>query len=941
VRPIVTSSLVAAIFATSDAALVAQEPSAKPVDQFKRVRDLLAEGKLDLAAEQLKSFLDSNPADADFQALEDRYGADVFLKLKRVVQWSENKSAEDAARILVAQTIAKSVEASTRASHDPIRIGRFVKNLGATPAEQAFAVDQLAISGDAAAPILLSELRSTNDENLKAGILNALPKLPANTVPPLLAAIEGQTDDLKALLLKNVSSRGDLLALVQQAETNFLPYLWYYAGSQSPSLKATATTLLSELTAGASERLSPDERLASFAEPFAARDADQKVRFGTLDKTKGTVRLWTWDAAKFQVSPQSVKLADAEEYYALRYLRWAVERNPKSELAKSAFLSVLTERSVERAKFGDLKKADPAAYELLASTPATTLSSTLAVALAEKRTSLVLGLLQVLGDRAQKELAPQYVKALGYADQRVQLAAANALLRVPGASDHGANAKVIDILARALAAEADATEGKAGKVLIADPNNLRASRLADHFRDIGFESERVVSGRDLLRRIGKAADFDLLAVDHHIADPMISDVLGQLGSDPNAAGRPILLVASSDRAATPHVESLLLRMSVLVAASETEPIEVPPPYAFDPKFPDLDREKAKQDRLFRRDAAIEGLAKARLKRLQRLVDAAELSSSEFLRERLEIRLPQLTYAVLAVEYGMSAANAPKSQKQLDDFTALIGVQKKFDRNIADVKQTEGLMKLIEQMEGSLDGELKKKSDTLHATMPIAALRVPEGTWKDADLMSKLAKQTRGNKHVSVIAEPFSSVGLADDVKSAAPEAAQKPRSAEDKAAGAKLAAKWLRSLSDHPSYDLKPAEKSLRQALRSDELAADAIECLAKLGAADTQLALATTATSASRPLAIRSKAADAAQRHVQAFGKQLSAEVASVVQSSVAGEKDAELRGQLAALAAAVAPNPVELGTLIPKFPVKLRTVPAPAPAPQPMPMPAPEPVK
>ena len=65
---------------------------------------------------------------------------------------------------------------------------------------------------------------------LRSAILTQVPKLIADTVPGFLAALEGLPNDIKAPMLEALASRPDILGLVNNAETDFTPYLWYYAG---------------------------------------------------------------------------------------------------------------------------------------------------------------------------------------------------------------------------------------------------------------------------------------------------------------------------------------------------------------------------------------------------------------------------------------------------------------------------------------------------------------------------------------------------------------------------------------------------------------------------------------------------------------------------------------------------------------------------------------
>ncbi len=931
-----TVGLALASAAIATPALVAQEAAPKPYDLFKNARDLISSGKLDLASEQLKSFLDSKPSDGDFQFIEGRLGADVFLKLKRVIQWSENKTADAEAKKTVDAIIARSIEVNVKFAKDPVRLAKFIRNLGATPAEQVFALDQIKLAGVDAVPPMLTQLRSTNDLNLKAGILNALPQLGTSTVPPVLAALDGVTDDLKVQLLRAVIARksSELLPLVDNAETNFLPYLWYHAGSKAPAVKANAIAILENLSGGKASLKAPEEVLTALAEPYIRR----KGVYASRDTLTNTVTLWAIDPSTQTVMPKSLATADADEYLALRYLRWAVDINPKYEPAHLAFLSVLTERATERAKFGDLAKSDPAAYQLLAATPATTLTTLLTGALAEKRTGLAIGLLQAIGERTPKDSLVVLNKAMNYPDARVQFQAAIALLKRPGAATHGSSSKVVEILQRAIAGETDGSDAKTGKAIIADPNSTRGSRISANLRELGYEPERVSSGRELLRRMSKSSDIDLIVVDRHISDPMLSDVLSGLNADPNVSGRPILLVASAEKNVPPPLESLLLRLAVLVAATETELFVVPPPYVFNPKFPDLDRDKAKLDNLLAREGNLEGLASARLKRLTRLVEASDLPSNDFLQARISLRLPQLTYAILILEYGVTLNNAPKAANHVLDYTELLKLQTKFDGNIAKLGQTEGLMRVIEQMETALDDDGRKKAYEFQSRIPLAELGLNPTVWKDQELIGSLTKQTRNYKTVSVIAEPYSSVGLAEDVKQATGgDPASMPRSNEEKKFTAKLAVQWLKKIAtgEVAGYDAKPAEATLRAALRNDDLAPDAVEALARLGSSDTQAALVLLASTASRPAPLRLSAAVAALNHVGTFGKLAGDQITNQLQRAVQTEKDPELKGKLVSLGqslSVVAAN--DVGSLIQSYPIVPRvTVPVVAPVPTPVP--------
>lgn len=966
---------------------LAQEPPAPQTaqDKFKAARNYITDGKLDLAAEMLRSFMATPPTDADYLELEKRFGPTVFMRLMRVDAWSENREADKAAKKLVDEIVAKANEANRKVAQDPERVRKYVANLGASPAEKDYAIDQLGPAGAAAVPELVVALRTTKDAALKAGIYEAVPRLSAAVVPPLLAALDPAgdlPDDVRASLLKAIVSRRDIPQLMDKAESNPAPLLWRYAALGGAVVKEASAALLESLTGGLSRKRLADEELQRLADPFVAR----KGAFGSLDGATNKVTLWVWDAAASGPKAVTLDKADADEFLALKYLRWAVQVNPKSEAAQLTFLAVAAERAVERAGFGDLKTAEPGVYQLLAAASDSALSRLLEQALGEGRTALAVGVLQAMSDRGQKDESDggkpsPYVRALSDKDVRVQFAAAVALLRNPTPPAVGASARVVDILRRSLAGGDDAGGNPTGRAIIADPMNGRADRVAGQFRDLGYSTEKVTSGRELLRRVARSSDLDLIVLDRHLADPLLNDVLSHLAADPNAGRRPVMLVASTDKPKAPPVEAQLLRLAVLVALTDADD-PIPPAYVYDPKFPptqgpkqnlEMAIETARWDRVDQRNGLLLKAAERRLKRLQRLVEAADLPTSLPLSERLSARLPQLTYGVLFLENDVTGPNPPRPplesinpaaadalaaaraeyQSKLDearrtgskekieapdtpppdpyliyaDLNEVIRSQVKLNEAIAKITDTAKMGQLVEQIEGQLEPHTRKRGEALLPKIHPAAFLIDGSEYRDRDLEAALAKQVRGFKGVTVIPEPFGPGGLSEDLKKVTADPAARPRSDAEKKATAKLAATWLGKIAQGavPGYTISDAAQSdMRTALASDDLAPELIDGLAKLGSGDTQVALVQLATSGMRPVPIRTQAADAAARHIQAFGKHTTPATAQLVPTAAADEKDGVLKGKLVVLARLVAEKPSDLGGAVSGFGVTPR-VPAP----------------
>ena len=187
---------------------------------------------------------------------------------------------------------------------------------------------------------------------------------------------------------------------------------------------------------------------------------------------------------------------------------------------------------MERGKFGDLARTDATVYRMLADAPAGVLNDLLDRAYAEKRTALVLALVQALGDRADRAAAAsapnrpsRFERGLDYPDPRVQFAAANALLRSPVPIDGRVRGRVLDVLKRAAAADPGVPGGAKGQALLADPDRRRSQDTAVMLRQIGYDVEVFGTGRDLLRRVARASDFDLVVIDRHVPNPELRDLV--------------------------------------------------------------------------------------------------------------------------------------------------------------------------------------------------------------------------------------------------------------------------------------------------------------------------------------------------------------------------------------------------------------------------------
>ncbi len=883
---------------------VGQAP--KPQQIYNQFRELMADGKFDIAANALQAFLDAKPTDADFLEIEKNYGSTAFTRLRTIPRWSDEPESDKQARANVEEAVKRAKAASEKLLRDPARVQKYIRNLAATFEERAFAAEELRRMGDFAIPFLVDELRITRDSDLRDGILSTIPKLDRPTMAGWIAALEGLSPDQQFGVVQAITTRDDIIAMQADAQTDLAPMLWRVMArptGQSPTLSALSERLLNVLKPGtkAASR-SPETELIQLANTFYERTARFDGAKSDPDG-KTTVPIWVWDTTD-PSSPKLKKMEDvpvgqAEEYYGLRYARWALERKPDYEPAQLLILALAAERAIQRANHGDLASAEPGIFKLLSDAPSPVLEDILSRSLTRKKTGLALAMVQVLGHRADKTSGPALVKALDYPDPAVQMAAANALLRSPVPTPPAVKGKIVDILRRAAGSEAGDPESK-GTALIADPSRFRAGAVSVLFRGLGYEVEVFSSGRDLLRRVARSSDFDVLFIDQHTPNPELIDLIGQLQSNPRISNRPTFIVASSDTPRLPTFDQLLVRFSALIAATENRAVPMPAPFVPDSRMTTTEITTARRNNQENRDNQFRNTALQRIERLNRVIEATGVELTKTQRLLLDLRIELITLAVLGAEFPISPDSAPKITENIKSLRNQIALQPLSPRYGMGTP-TADLLKLMERFEIDLDRvpDARKRFQSIYSKVDAVELGLPVETFRDAVAEARLARTFQKYPAIKIVPEPFGQSALAEDLQAAQTEPGLAPRSMATKQSDRKLAVEWLRKMAtgELPGFDVKAAEPELRAALRSEELAEDAIPAVGRFGSADAQQALLSVALNIGKPLPLRTKAADEAIKHIQINGKATAQSLIDPIVEAASNEADVSLRGKFLTL--------------------------------------------
>ena len=914
-----------------------------PMEYWRAMSFEINVGKFDIAAKHLKGLVDKPPLEKELIEIESKYGTIAFLRLRNVERWSKAPEVEKEARANVETLIRLMTVALKNELSNPDRIKKYAKNLTETPEEAAYALKELIRSGVDAVPVLLDLLRGEASAEQRAAILEALPYFEFSVVPPLVAALDMKEVPIKIELLNSLRKRTDFYTFSSRAETDLTPLLWYYSaplpGNPELLRKKANELLKSVLDEDPSfdrlpERKLPQYRLTQYARMFL----EHKARFGTPEPAQ----VWKWDGTKPVLTPMSY--SDAEEYYGLRYCRWALEIQPNFADAQKTFLTLAIDKHFGRAGAdAPLVKTSPNLYAILATAPYTLLSELLVVALAEKRTSLAVAVIQAIGDRTEVKAARPtdkpdgtstiqsslLMRALDYPDARVQFAAVDALLKVPGPHVHQRAALIVKILSGYLQADPPDDNAKP-RAVIGDFDRVRAEALATVVRNAGYNAEILRTSREMMLRLQAKANVDVIVVDHHLPSPMLPDFLGQVRADLRTKNLPLMIVASPDQATTAHPITLLGRLACLVAAEEHVDL-INAQRLTDDYFRDLPGTRF-NSRLGLLKKAVEAggviVSADVIDRLEYLVFLTTPlipmfpPESEFLidleKSRLSLDLLDRANRMAALrndpKKGHIAVNEPPFANTREVTPRLAKAVARYELRVPEeiLKVAEVYWKIMQY------GVISKDGRVLQEPLATAVLQYPE-------IEARLARLTKGYKRVRVVPEMFSGEAFAEQAHQIV--SFQDPKVlAADKKANAKAAIEWLRKMAmgELTGYPYADAEASLRQAMQNPELAMFAIDAVGRLSSREAQQDLASYALSNAEP-PLRAQATDALIKHIQLRGIMISAPQKQLLLDRAATEPDPVAKARLLALRGIIQPDYRDTGARLIDF------VPTPAGPPMP----------
>ena len=485
-------------------------------------------GQYTLANEYLKGFLAKNPTDQELLQIHEKEGSSGFIRLLTIPAMT--KEAKPLVE-RVGQLVQKFVT-------DPARLQRLIKDLvdgSEDPRETAFAINEMRKAGAAAVPSILSALLATAEKPREhALLLGAIEKLDHSTTAPLLAALE----------IDDPATRAELIDVFRKrAEFSAIPFLWYYSAGadQTDLVRGRAKQALVSLLGAPADKLPrAKDALTQAAEKYYHHQVD-------LGGAGGPVTVWKWDGK--QLVPQTLTTSQAEESYGLHFAGQALKLDAGYEPAQVAFLSLALDKAVERAGINEPLTKTGEVKDLLASVNPDLLVAVLRKALHENRVSVILGATRALGVLAEGKAAqpdgkspPVLVQALRYPDRRVQIAAADAILRLHRTMPLAVS-RIEDVLSRTANVEVSP------KILLVDSNADRANMVAQAIQKAGYQVVIANNGNAALKRLTAGADIDAVVLDASVTEPQLPFLIPQLRADIDSGRLPIVVTAQPQQVA--------------------------------------------------------------------------------------------------------------------------------------------------------------------------------------------------------------------------------------------------------------------------------------------------------------------------------------------------------------------------------------------------------
>ena len=512
-----------------------------PSEGIAVAKSLAALGKPKLAKDLLRRVLAAKLDQKQWAALGERLGSTVFFQLgARADLQPEGRQVADAVLSALEAQVRDSqrVAGLIKQLQDPSASVRVAALLGLQQARDAAVGPLLAVLADAS--------RTAEHRNVRA----ALARMGPDAVRPLIAVLDTPEPGLRVEAIRALAGMDAREAAVFLLAPYCARRAPYASPQSSAEVRTAAEAALKRLSGRTPERSEAVYTLTTQARLyFDGRQPIPEVQLGQ-------VQVWSWDAAKRQLTGKILATEDAGRALAARLAREAYSVAPEDPSVRLLYLATMLEQASYENGLDKPLKTDPKtpAGQAAALGPQA-VEAVLEFGLAHGHVAAATAAARILGHIGLAEQLQSragqpgpLVRAVHHPDARLRFAAVEAILALrptepfPGCS----------FVPAALGFFASSSGSR--RIMVADASLIEARRLSAFLAALGYHLDTATNGREALRVAMESADFELVLVDTGLDQPPVDFFVQQLRRDFRTGSIPVGIMARAG-----HLETRIPR----------------------------------------------------------------------------------------------------------------------------------------------------------------------------------------------------------------------------------------------------------------------------------------------------------------------------------------------------------------------------------------------
>ena len=456
-------------------------------------------------------------------ALVDEIGSEVFVEIgARRELAPEGRQLADAALAAKAQQL-----------QDPQRLSALIQKLqGASPEVRSQAIAGLQEAGVAAVGPLVAVLADPKRAAEHANMRAALVALGSDVDGPMTAMLDASDPRLAAEALRVLGS-----SKASMPSFFLLAPCWQKEGNAE--VRAAAQAAAKRVWGSIPTRQEAARMLADLSKRYT------QEREPMPETTLGQVVIWSWDDAKKAPVAKGYSPGLATRWFAARFARDAHAILPESKEMLALYLaSMLDEAAHENGLDRPLGMDKGSPADKASAFPPEVVEDVLVYAMANGQSGAATAAARILGRMPaapallyRKAEPCPLVLALRHPDRRLRLAAAEALVRMQPATPYAGASYLPEALAFM------ASSAGARRAVVGSPRIEDCMRLGGFLAKPGLRADSATTGRQILRKAVRSADYELILVEATISDPTVDFLLQALRRDGRMALLPVGVLA--------------------------------------------------------------------------------------------------------------------------------------------------------------------------------------------------------------------------------------------------------------------------------------------------------------------------------------------------------------------------------------------------------------